>query len=193
MFIEPAIIGLSIALIKKGNMKNIGKLHIKGCYLFFIAAFVQVFLSLGKKFDLKLGEISINDYSFYIYLFTYILLTIGVLLNIDKRFMKFIFIGIILNGIVIFSNGGKMPVSIDGFRGINNYVEIPSRDLDIKHTSMNETTKFSYLGDIILIPKPYPLPRVMSIGDVFMMIGVLIFFPDNMIHKSKNKNILHHI
>lgn len=183
MFIEPAILGLSFALIKRGKIRNIGKIDIRSWYLFFISAIIQIILSLGKALNLNFAENLIDNYFFYIYFFTYMLLIIGILLNINKRFMKFIFIGIILNGIVIFSNGGKMPVSIDGFKGINTSTEIPDREFDIKHISMGENTKFRYLGDIILIAKPYPLARIMSIGDIFIILGVFIFFPDNMIGK----------
>lgn len=190
MFIEPAIIGLSFALIKGGKIRNIGKLHINAWYLFLISAAIQIFLSLGKGLNLDFVKDIIDDYFFCIYLFTYILLAIGILLNINKKFMKFIFIGILLNAIVIFSNGGKMPVSINGFQGIDNYVEIADRDFDIKHTSISESTNFRYLGDIILIAKPYPLARIMSIGDIFMMIGVFIFFPENMIHRRKEIHFL---
>lgn len=190
MFIEPAIIGLSYALIKKGRITNIGKINIRGLYLFFISAIIQMTLSLGKGLNIRFLEIAIDGYFFYIYLFTYILLAIGVLLNIDKKFMKFIFIGIILNGIVIFSNSGKMPVSIDGIRGINNYDEIVAREFDIKHSSIDGNTRLPYLGDIILIDKPYPLARIMSLGDIFMMIGVFVFFPENMIIRNKTIKFL---
>lgn len=183
MFIEPAIIGLICAWIRKGKIKNIYRINVRAMYLFLLAALIQIFLSLSKALDLKYLSILADNYFLYIYLFSYILLLIGVLLNTNNRFMRYIFIGIILNAIVIFSNGGKMPVSINGIRGINNNVIMTERSLDIKHTGMKTSTKFKYLGDIFLIPKPYPLARVISIGDIFMMIGIVLFFSDNMVNK----------
>lgn len=184
MFIEPAIIGLLFAFFKKGRLRNIGQVNIRGYYLFFIAAIIQVVLSLGKGLGIGFILGMIENYFIYIYFFTYLLLSLGILLNMDKKFMRYILIGIILNGIVIFSNNGKMPVSIEGISGIGEQVEISSREYDIKHKGMDENTKFKYLGDIILIPKPYPLARVMSIGDLFIMLGLVVFFPENMVDKK---------
>lgn len=187
MFIEPAIIGILFSWIKKGKMRNIEKINIRNGSLFFIAAIIQVFLSLGKALNFKFIEYIIDNNFFIIYLFTYILLIIGILSNMDKKFMKYILIGIVLNGLVIFSNGGKMPVALGGIPFANDYTEISEREFDIKHESLDENTRLKVLADIILIPKPYPLARIISIGDIFIMLGVLIFFPENMIYKSEVK------
>lgn len=90
--------------------------------------------------------------------------------------MKLFLIGVILNFIVIFGNGGKMPVSLNGINGIYQEVELPERTYDIKHVALNKDTKFIYLADIILIPRPYPLPKILSIGDIFIILGTFVFF-----------------
>jgi hypothetical protein len=99
--------------------------------------------------------------------------------------MKLFLIGLALNFIVMVGNSGKMPVFPDGITGIKNRIDIevqlPHRESDIKHEAADRNTKFIYLADIILIPKPYPLPKILSIGDIFLMLGAFQFFQEEMI------------
>ena len=193
MFVEPAIIGLLFAWIRKGRLRNIERLDIRGWYLFFIGALIQLSLSLGKALNFSLIENIVENHFFTIYLTSYMFLILGVLANIDKRFMKFILLGLTLNGLVIFSNGGKMPVSLEGIRGEKLTSQISQREFDIKHEALDADTRLKYLADIILIPKPYPLARIISLGDIFIMLGVVVFFPDNMIYRSEVKYFFSHL
>ena len=77
-----------------------------------------------------------------------------------------------------------MPVSINGFKGIRDETILPYREFDIKHMGINKNTKFKYLADIILIPKPYPLPKIISIGDIFLMSGIFMFFQEETFNKE---------
>jgi len=51
--------------------------------------------------------------------------------------------------------------------------------------AVSKDTKFVYLADIILIPRPYPLPKILSLGDIFLMIGVFVFFQEEMFIEKK--------
>lgn len=188
MFIEPTILSLLIAYLRKGRFKNLENVHIEGWYLFFIAAGIQGILSIINKFNLTKANEFISSYIIYIITITYILMIITVVMNIEKRAMKIFFIGIILNLIVILANNGKMPVSIDGIKGINIETTLPDREFDIKHIGVNQDTKLVYLADIILIPRPYPLPKILSIGDIFLMIGLFVFLQDEMVYNKYNKD-----
>lgn len=190
MFIEAIILGFIVAFFRKGKIKNIERIEIKGWYLFLLAGLIQVSISFLKGRDLLLGPEFFNTYFFYVHLFTYLLLIIGVILNIKNKFMIFILIGMVLNFIVIFSNGGKMPVSFKNVKGYEHYVEeLPDRSYDIKHTIVKEDTKFKYLADVIALPRSYPLAGIISIGDIFLSLGIFIFFQESMVVKSlKPKN-----
>ena len=97
MFLEPSIISILIAKIRKGKFMNLEGVDIKGWYLFIIAALIQASLSIFKRFDISFGNITFNDYFPYIYAFSYILMIICIVLNIKKVYMKIFLIGIILN------------------------------------------------------------------------------------------------
>lgn len=185
MFIEAMVVGFIVALFRKGKLINIERIHIKGWYLFIFAGLIQASMSFLKSKGLLLGPVFFERYFYYVYLFTFILLIIGIILNIKNRFMVFILIGMALNFIVIFSNGGKMPVSLENVKGFDHYIEeLPDKSYDIKHSMVSEDTKFVYLADIISLPMPYPLIRIISIGDIFLTLGIFLFFQESMVVKT---------
>lgn len=187
MIIEPTILSLIVAKIRKGKFKNLEKIEIKAWYLLLLAASIQIILSVAKGRGLSIKGISFEDYFFYLHTLSYLLMIICILLNLSKNSMKALLIGIILNFIVIFANGGKMPVSLNGVRGINdNISQLPISEFDIKHQGVTPDTKFVYLSDIILIDQPYPLPKILSIGDIFLMIGLFMFLQEAMVIDEKS-------
>lgn len=185
MFIEAIVIGFIVAIFRKGKIRNIENLHINGWYLFIAAGLIQVSISWLKSKNQLLGPEFFDKYFVYVHLLTYLLMIVGVILNIRKNFMRFILIGMLLNCIVIFANGGKMPVSFKNVKGYENYTEDMLDKSDIKHSLVTEDTKFVYLADVIVLPRPYPLARIISIGDIFLMIGVFLFFQESMVKKRR--------
>jgi hypothetical protein len=77
-----------------------------------------------------------------------------------------------LNFIVILFNGMQMPVRIppEYARAWENYIYLISGK-DLIHTVMTTETRFSFLGDILMLKKPYPFNKTISIGDVFLLLG----------------------
>lgn len=185
MFIEPTFLSLFIAKLKGGKIRDLEKVHIKGWYLFILSALLQAVISLVKKYNIPKLNDFIGNYFIYLIGISYLLMMITVLLNIKKSYMKIFLIGIILNFIVIIGNNGQMPVSLNGLNGIKTESVLPEKEFDIKHRAVTKDTKFVYLADIILLPKPYPLPKILSIGDVFLIVGNFLFFQEEMIINKK--------
>lgn len=186
MILEPAVLSIIIAKIRAGKFKNLGNVNIKGWYFLIVSAGIQLSLSLLKVIDRPFSIRLVEDYFFYIMLLSYLFLGLVIFLNIFKLSMKIFLIGFLLNSLVIFSNGAKMPVAIDGIDGSKN-IKIELRTSDIKHEAMTEDTRLPFLGDIIRIPPPYPLPKILSIGDVFLIVGVFVFFQEAMTAKNRSE------
>ncbi len=184
MFIEPSILSIVLAKLKGGKFRNLEHVEIRGFYLIGISALIQLSLSLSKRFNISFINLLIENYLVYIILISYLLLILVGLLNIKKIYMKLFLIGIILNLLVIMANNGQMPVSINGIKGIYKESILPEREFDIKHTNLDKDTKLRFLADIILIDRPYPLPKILSIGDLFIMGGVFFFFHSEMLKRK---------
>ena len=97
-------------------------------------------------------------------------------MNFHEEGFRVVLLGNILNFLPIIINGGKMPVSIKALKYSNLYTQLSLLDEGriMTHSLVDEATKLYYLSDIIPIPKPYPLPKIISIGDILIGIGLFI-------------------
>lgn len=97
--------------------------------------------------------------------------------------MWIILIGAILNFIVVIMNGNKMPISFDGLKiaGLQNIIEGIKNGEITNYMSIEQVTNWTkHLAKYIVIPKPYPMAKVISIGDVFMSLGIIFFVQGQM-------------
>ncbi|MGB9679501.1 MAG: DUF5317 domain-containing protein [Thermoanaerobacteraceae bacterium] len=169
--------------LRKGKISGIADIVIKKPSIFIGAFAIQiVMLNFYDKYAF------IQTYSPYIHFAVYVLLFIGLWYNKDNKYFNIISIGVLLNFIVIFANGGKMPVSVDALqRGGLNYL-IPNLEAGkiATHQALTSTTRLKFLADVLILPRPYPLPKAFSIGDLVMATGTFLLVTNAMIKKVKN-------
>lgn len=183
MLVESLGTSLIVGKIRGGRFSNIASGEIRGWYFIgasFLIEFGAVYLALK-------GVKIVTDGIFFIHFISYISLFCGLYMNLDKYSFWIITAGVLLNFIVIMANGGKMPVSGDALRfaGLyQNLVDIGQGRI-VTHTLMNASTKLRFLGDVLPLPKYYPRPKVYSIGDILLAIGVFIYLQQLMLGKSK--------
>lgn len=188
MFVEPMLFSLILSKIRNGKLANIEKIEFNKLHLILIAGGIQLALTILQKINPSWASFLLEDYFIYIHGLSYVLILYCIFMNIKRKSMKLFLIGVLLNLLVITFNGGKMPVSISGIKGINSStIELPHREFDIKHMAVTRETKLVYLADIILIPRPYPLPKILSIGDVFIMLGLFVFIQEIMVLEEDKK------
>ncbi|MCT4605068.1 MAG: DUF5317 domain-containing protein [Marinisporobacter sp.] len=90
-------------------------------------------------------------YDTYIHGFSLVLLGIVLVMNVDKKGFWAILIGVILNLIIILMNATKQPAVLSG------------------------------LNFRIAIPSTYPLTRELTIGDIFVSLGMILFMQGEML------------
>ncbi|WP_026894732.1 DUF5317 domain-containing protein [Clostridiisalibacter paucivorans] len=186
MLMESMVTSIAVGKVRGGKIKRIGEQYIKGWYLFIIG-FGMEFLSVYIRLKDISGISSILDrYFVYIHILSYILIFIGIYLNVEKLSMKIIFVGALFNFIVIVVNGGQMPVSEEGLLklGLMDNLAMLKNNMVLTHALINKSTKLAFLGDIIPLLKPYPLPKMISIGDVFLGIGIFAYIQNLMINRK---------
>ena len=85
-----------------------------------------------------------------------------------------------------------MPVSTEGLANSHLYsqLDLLKNNRILTHTLANKYTKFYYLSDIIPIPKPYPFPKIISIGDIFIGIGIFLLIQNYMKYDFKQTNMI---
>lgn len=85
--------------------------------------------------------------------------------------------GLLLNTIVIWANGGQMPVSAQALKdaGLEDFLRFMQNSSDAVHYLIGPHTRLWFLSDVI--PLPF-LKKVISPGDAFVILGVIFFFPE---------------
>ncbi len=172
MFIESTIIGIIIGFVRGGRLSNIGGIHIRGWTFMLIGFFLQILPTI-------FGENSfVSNYWQYLYVLSVMLIVATLLLNIRSQGFWVILFGAMLNYIVIFINGFKMPIYIDGLQvaGLKNFVESINNGDILNYMYLSDSIGWTkYLGKFIVIPKPYPLAKVISIGDLLISLGIILY------------------
>lgn len=182
MVIETITLSLILGKLKGGKIRNLESLYINGWYLFVISFLVEIVSLLIVSNNI--GELSniIEDKFFYIHLFIYLLLIIGLFMNFHDKGLRVTLFGSILNFLPLILNNGRMPVSLKALKYSNLYTQISLLEEGriMTHTLANKATKLIYLGDIIPIPKPYFFPKIISIGDILIALGLFVLIQSYM-------------
>lgn len=185
MLIETIIAAMIVGFVSGGNFTNLGNTKIKYTNLIFVSVairYVPSILNLGLVGNHGVLKEIIAPFFFNLSYFVIILVLI---LNIEYKTLNLVLAGSILNFLVVIANGGYMPVSEEALRrGGYTFAGVTGEFLDINHIISSDRTKLFYLGDIILIPPPYPFPQLLSIGDILMCAGIFLFIIINMNKKK---------
>lgn len=178
MFIEAVVLGIIIGLVRNGSLRNISITKIRGWFLILLALVLQVIAFIFPNISI------VQSYEKQFYIVTAVLIILTLIINLDKKGIWLILIGAILNYVVVFINGFKMPIYFEGLKlaGLDHMVEgIKSGEI-INYMSLDKVTNWTkHFGKYIVIPKPYPMAKVISIGDIIMSLGIILFIQGEML------------
>jgi uncharacterized membrane protein len=181
MFLLALIIAVLIGFLLRGSLKNIDAANIKGLYFVFIAVVLEfIMIRLIKNDYLAIGALT-----YCLDLVMYAMLLIFIYLNRRNKWIILVGVGVVLNAVVIFSNGGAMPVNIESIRALGFTGQVSSQGL---YVELHEGTWFKFLADII--PIKYPKPGLASIGDIVEVIGLALYVISEMQTKKTNLNYI---
>lgn len=190
MVIETITLSLLLGKIRGGKIRNLETLYINGWYLFVASFLIEIISLLIISNNIgNLGNI-IEDKFFYIHIFIYSILIVGLFMNFHDKGLRITLLGSILNFLPLIMNNGRMPVSLKALKYSNLYPQISLLEEGriVTHSLANKTTKLFLLGDIIPIPKPYLLPKIISIGDILIALGLFILIQSYMKNRYKPQN-----
>jgi hypothetical protein len=148
---------------------TMGKMELHLPWLFIVAfglQFVLIALSL-PHFDPLLRILPA------LYTLSYLLLLYAMIRNLRLIGIKIAIIGVALNLLVIIANNGSMPANLRLVErtGQPKLADMVRSGRDPRHVQMTSSSRLTFLGDVCLLPSPYPRPSVFSVGDIFITIG----------------------
>ncbi len=174
MLIEFIILALLIGLIGRGNWHHLANLPLRHLWSVIGAAGVEIALSFIVAREYEPFFSSINHNYLFVQLIVYGLLFFFFYQNRQLPGLYPILLGTVLNFIVIAANRGLMPVdtSLALQLGYTEQVTLLANGQVAGHTLFIQgQSALPFLADIINIPPPYPLPKTISVGDLFLTGG----------------------
>ncbi|WDV46136.1 DUF5317 family protein [Clostridiaceae bacterium M8S5] len=166
------VLSILTGLIRNGKIGRLGYLEFKSVWLFIVSMAIQLsIIVFGAT-----GNTTILKYIKELYIASYVILFIGLFLNLKYRPVILIIIGGLMNIFCFIANGGKIPISVEGLKlaGYNNLVSLIQGGNVALYTPLTSDTDYGQLAQIITIQKPFPITQVISIGDIIIYIGIFV-------------------
>lgn len=182
MVIETMLLSLLVGKLRGGKIKNLENLYINGWYLFIVSFLIEIIsllvISRGQ------GPLSrfLEDEFFYIHILIYLSLIIGLAMNWKSLGLRISLFGSVFNFLAIIFNKGKMPVLLSALERskLYNQISLLEEGRIMTHSLASGNTKLIILSDIIPIGKPYILPKIISIGDLLIALGLFVLIQIHM-------------
>ncbi|ULO07250.1 DUF5317 domain-containing protein [Paenibacillus sp. 19GGS1-52] len=175
MVYDGIILGLIIGFFRGGlkhGLVQFSNIRLKAGWIFPFLLVFQFFM-----YYIQERSSTIAAASGYIFTAVYAVGLIFLWLNRHNKGFWMIMTGVFLNFLVMFVNGGRMPVSLEAASVLDPiYLQmLQSGDVVTKHFLLNSSTILPFLGDIIPLSSPYPRTQAISIGDVVMNVGIFLY------------------
>lgn len=182
MYLDIIAWGIIAGWIRGGKVANLGNLPVKGLWAILFLGLLELYIKNTQTADRLLVNKTLIM-SFYCIIF--------LLLVINRKIagVNFLLAGLALNFLVMAANGGRMPVSewAVNAAGLAEYLPELYAGTASRHFLLTESTNLKCLADIIPLPPPYPLAKVLSLGDVILFIGIIKIVAKGMLLKEPAK------
>ena len=170
MLTSSILLGLLLALVRRGDLRRLASLHFRWWWLVvgaFLLKFAVVRLSSGGVSWMATAGPSLH-------ILVYALVLLPLILNRGLPGMRLVAAGTALNLAVIAANQGRMPVleTAVALAGKAHTLDRLRAGSDAIHAVVTPETALPWLGD--WIPFPFPLATVVSPGDVLLAVGVIL-------------------
>jgi MFS family permease len=164
------VLGLAVAWALGANPARLADVRFRGSVLVFAALAIQIgiYTSLNARVPAA--------WDAPLHVLSYLLLICFLLVNVRVPAFWLVGFGLLSNVAVIFSNGGRMPVSGEAWQAAGKSLSAFNSDgISDNNVLANADTHLRWLSDIFAVPAQVPMASVLSIGDVMMVIGMVAF------------------
>ncbi len=162
------VAGLGLGLLLGGQPRQLASLGLRSNALIFGSLGIQLFLFTGLSVP--------HDVVTVLYLLSGLLAIGWLSRNLRIHGIPCVAAGALSNFLAIIANGGRMPIDaalLARIRGSAYGSALASDRLTSNSSLADDHTRLVWLTDRILIPPPWPLPTVISLGDILIALGVI--------------------
>ncbi|MCR3923413.1 MAG: DUF5317 domain-containing protein [Firmicutes bacterium] len=161
-----------VAKLRGGKFDRLHDLGIKGLPWVWAALLLRALVGILARRSIDVPWLQIVAYLIFFY---------ALIQNMSLPGLKLFIGGSALNFLAIAFNGGAMPVSPVAIA----FAGLQQGDPMGTHCLLTPATRLWFLADVIPLRSPYfPLPQVISIGDIFIVVGIFYFIQRKMLATS---------
>ena len=170
------LLALLWGLARGGTLARVPSFPLQAAWIALAAFGLQIY-SLYFPVPRAEGILSLHGILFVL---SYALLFRFVWINRTLPGMWLLGAGLVANFLVMLTNGGYMPITREALAAVGHLqnalgTEAGSTVLSTKDIILpREATQLWFLSDIFMVPPPFPIPSVFSIGDVLVASGVFV-------------------
>lgn len=184
MILEAIILAaIVLFFLKDKDLNNLINFKFKMISFASIGIFVMIFINfVTSRYFGKVTDFFVDNFKIF-HILSISLIGISLISNYKNYGLLLSGIGTILNVVPVIFNG-KMPVSIDALMRTNNerIIKLIYMGGSLSH-GVFENPKFYFLSDIIPLHRVIGNSKVISIGDIFISIG--LFFAIILISRKR--------
>lgn len=162
------VIGVLLGVLSGGRLAALGTVRIRLWQVALAGLLFQVALFSSPL----AGAVGALGPSLYVLSTTVVLMAL--VINLRHPGFAVIVLGAFLNLAVIVLNGGQMPASPDALAVLTGMPALPTSEFSNSVVAAPGTPLW-FLGDIFVLPRPFPFANVFSIGDVLIGVGGALF------------------
>ena len=176
-----------IGLARGGRLRQLANLPLRWAWIALVAFGLQIYLIYFPE--------PVNDGIFsprvIVLMFSYALLFAVIWRNRALPGFWLIGLGFLSNFAVMLLNGGYMPITPDALAQVGHSRNIlsPEPGARVRATKdivlPREQTFAWWLSDIFVLPPPFLIPSVFSLGDVFIALGAFWLIQNGMCAEEK--------
>lgn len=165
-------VAVTIGYLRGGRLSRIAEADLGWSWLMLVGLALQVGVDVVASRGQLLGSVGTG-----LLLASQLFVAVWIALNRYRPGMPLIFIGLLLNAVVLTANGA-MPVAPEAIAaiGLPGIEPVPG-----KHELMTQATRFGYLADVVPLP---PLHTIVSLGDIAIGAGLVPLLSHLMTYRS---------
>ena len=171
MLIGGILLGLALGLLAGGSLRNLAEIRLRWAGLLVVAVVIR----FGTEAALAAGMDVVEAFRLPLLAGAFGILLVALWVNRSYPGLSLAFLGVLSNGLVILANGGFMPIWGPALStaGLTPADVTRSFHVVIDGGASEFLGRLLILGDVI--PFPFILQNVYSLGDLFLALGLAFF------------------
>ena len=178
LLLASVVLSIIVSRMRGGKLSRLGEVTFRLWWIVPLIALAQLVLVRALHSS---GRLILYHPRPLFMILSYIVLGAVIWLNRRLPGMRLVLAGTVLNLIAIAANGGYMPITPEALAQIGageKAFQIPAGSIVFGSKDVllpAEQARLWVLGDVLVIPEPFPWPTAMSVGDVALAVGVFLF------------------